>query len=208
MLLSFVLRGIVIGFSIAAPVGPIGVLCIRRSVSDGRAAGLATGLGAASADAVYGCIAGFGLTAISNFLIGQRFWLGFLGGLFLCYLGIRTVLTRPSDQPAEVRRTGLWSAFLSTFFLTVTNPMTILSFVAIFAGLGLGRSRDYYSATALVLGVFVGSALWWLLLSSGAAVFGRRFNANWMRLLNRLSGTIIFAFGVYSLSSALFSRTG
>jgi len=205
MALSFIIRGIVIGFSIAAPVGPIGVLCIRRSVSDGRAAGLATGLGAASADAVYGCIAGFGLTAVSNFLIGQRFWLGFLGGLFLCYLGVRTFLTRPVEQPVEVRKVGLCSAFLSTFFLTLTNPMTILSFVAIFAGLGLGTSRDYYNASALVAGVFIGSALWWLLLSGGAALFGRRFNPSWMQLLNRLSGTIILAFGVYSLSTAVFS---
>lgn len=201
---QLLIKGTVIGFSIAAPVGPIGVLCIRRSVSEGRSAGLATGLGAASADAVYGCIAGFGLTAVSNFLIGQRFWLGFLGGLFLCYLGLRTFLSRPPEEPSAVRRVGLWSAFFSTFFLTLTNPMTILSFVAIFAGLGLGASRDFYNASALVGGVFIGSALWWLLLSGGAAILGRRFNPDWMRVLNRVSGTVIFAFGAYSLSTALF----
>lgn len=201
---NFLIKGIVIGFSIAAPVGPIGVLCIRRSVSDGRRSGLATGLGAAGADAVYGCIAGFGLTAVSNFLIGQRFWLGFFGGLFLCCLGVRTFFSRPTQELDESRKPGLWSAFLSTFFLTLTNPMTILSFVAIFAGLGLGTSTDYFKASALVAGVFTGSAVWWLMLSAGAEVFGRRFNPNWMRVLNRVSGTVIFGFGAYSLSTALF----
>ena len=201
---QLLIKGIIIGFSIAAPVGPIGVLCIRRSLSEGRSAGLATGLGAASADALYGCIAGFGLTAVSNFLIGQRFWLGLFGGLFLCYLGARTFFSRPAEEAGAVRNVGIWSAFLTTFFLTLTNPMTILSFVAIFAGLGLGASRDFYSATAFVAGVFIGSALWWLLLSGGAAIFGRHFNAAWMRMLNRISGTVIFAFGVYSLGSVLF----
>lgn len=201
--MNFVFKGLLIGFSIAAPVGPIGVLCIRRSVAQGRLSGLATGLGAAVADAVYGCVAGFGLTAVSNFLIGQKFWLGFLGGLFLCYLGVRTLMSRPNEQPAATPSRGLFAAFLSTFFLTITNPMTILSFVAIFAGLGLGKSADYFNASALVAGVFAGSALWWLLLSGGAAVFRTKFNLGWMRALNRISGSIIFGFGVYSLFAAL-----
>jgi threonine/homoserine/homoserine lactone efflux protein len=201
MAISFVLKGIIIGFSIAAPVGPIGVLCIRRSVSDGRQIGLATGLGAATADAVYGCVAGFGLTVISTFLVAQRFWLGLLGGLFLCYLGIRTFFARPSDGPRDLRKGGLLSSYFSTFLLTLTNPMTILSFVAIFAGLGLGTSPDYFNASALVAGVLVGSALWWIALSGGAAFFGRRLRTSWMHRLNRLSGIVIFTFGVYSLSS-------
>src|ERR1051326_105106 len=123
MPLTFLLKGLVIGFSIAAPVGPIGVLCIRRSLTEGRQMGLATGLGAATADAVYGCIAGFGLTAISSFLVGQKVWLGLLGGLFLCYLGIRTFVTKPAEKAAEVGGSGLLSAYLSTLFLTITNPM-------------------------------------------------------------------------------------
>ena len=200
--MNFILKGVLIGFSIAAPVGPIGILCIRRSVAEGRRSGLVTGLGAATADAVYGCVAGFGLTAISNFLVGQKFWLGFLGGLFLCYLGVRTFVSQPKEQSAEAPSTGLFSAFVSTFFLTITNPMTILSFVAILAGLGLGKSADYFNATALVAGVFGGSALWWLLLSGGAALFRSKISLEWMRLLNRGSGCIIFGFGVYSLFGA------
>jgi threonine/homoserine/homoserine lactone efflux protein len=202
MPLSFLIKGVIIGFSIAAPVGPIGILCIRRSLAEGQKMGLATGLGAATADAVYGCVAGFGLTAVSSFLVGQKVWLGFLGGLFLCYLGIRTFIAKPAEKPAEVGGSGLLSAYLSTFFLTVTNPMTILSFVAVFAGFGLGASSDYLSATTLVAGVFIGSGLWWLLLSTGVALFRSRVNSSWMAAVNRASGVIMLAFGLYSLATS------
>src|SRR5512142_2363186 len=159
MNLPLFLRGLVIGFSIAAPVGPIGVLCIRRTLANGRAAGLATGLGAATADGMYGCVAGFGLTFISSVLINQQMWLRLFGGLFLCYLGIRTLLSKPSGQEAKMGGNGLLGSYASTFLLTVTNPMTILSFAAIFAGLGLANTNgDYASAVILVLGVFLGSA--------------------------------------------------
>lgn len=205
--LNFLLKGIIIGFSIAAPVGPIGILCIRRSLVDGRQMGLVTGLGAATADAIYGCIAGLGLTAISSFLVGQKAWLGFLGGLFLCYLGIRTFISAPAQKPAQVAASGLLSAYLSTFFLTITNPMTILSFVAVFAGFGLGASTDYLSATTLVSGVFIGSAFWWLMLSNGVALFRSRVNSNWMTAVNRVSGGIILAFGLYSLSTVLQTKS-
>src|SRR5690242_21391644 len=113
MMSQFFFKGLILGFAIAAPVGPIGVLCIRRSLADGQRAGLATGLGAASADALYGCVAAFGLTAISEFLVKQRFWLGLIGGLFLCYLGLRTFFTKTADKPASVKSTGLPSAYLS-----------------------------------------------------------------------------------------------
>jgi len=204
MILNFMFKGAIIGFSIAAPVGPIGVLCIRRSLADGQRVGLATGLGAATADAVYGCVAAFGLTAVSSFLVGQRFWLGILGGLFLCYLGVRTFISTPAEQTAEVRSTGLFPAYVATLFLTLANPMTILSFVAVFAGFGLGASPDYFSASTLVAGVFIGSALWWLFLSSSVALFRSAISSSWMRIVNRLSGSIILAFGLYSLSAPLF----
>jgi threonine/homoserine/homoserine lactone efflux protein len=198
----FIWKGVVLGFSIAAPVGPIGLLCIRRSLADGRQAGLAVGLGAATADAVYGCVAAFGLTAISGFLMGQKFWLGFLGGLFLCYLGVRSFTSQPAKREAQVEHHEIVPAYLTTFLLTLTNPMTILSFVAVFAGFGLGSSPDYSAASALVVGVFLGSALWWLFLSTGVGLFRARINAVWMRAVNRLSGLIIFSFGLYSLRIA------
>ncbi|MBS1966520.1 MAG: LysE family transporter, partial [Chloroflexi bacterium SZAS-1] len=163
---TLLLKGLLIGFSIAAPVGPIGALCIRRTLANGRAAGLVSGLGAATADAMYGCIAGFGLTFISSLLMSQQLWLKLIGGAFLCYLGIRTLLARPAAQAANASGVGLFGAYASTFFLTLTNPTTILSFLAVFAGLGLASAAGNYGAAALlVLGVFIGSALWWLLLS-------------------------------------------
>lgn len=201
--LSFMFKGVVIGFSIAAPVGPIGVLCIRRSLAFGPQVGLVTGLGAATADAVYGCIAGFGLTVVSGFLVGQRFWLSLAGGLFLCYLGFRTFTSKPAEKAAEVRDGGLLSAYLSTLFLTLTNPMTILSFVAVFAGLGLGQSTDYFRAMMLVCGVFAGSAFWWLLLSTSVSLYRSRLNSGYMNTVNKISGAVILAFGLYSLSIAL-----
>ena len=131
-------RGLIIGFSIAAPVGPIGVLCIRRTLADGRAAGLISGLGAATADAFYGCVAGFGLSFVSTFLVAQQTWLRLIGGAFLIYLGIKTFLTQPASEAAAASGRGLAGAYVSTFALTLTNPVTILAFV--FGGLGTGGS--------------------------------------------------------------------
>ena len=201
---TFLLRELVIGFSIAAPVGPIGVLCIRRTLAEGWASGLVSGLGAASADAIYGCIAGFGLAFISNFLVSQQVWLRLIGGAFLCYLGLKTLFTKPAEQASPGDGKDLMGAYASTFFLTLTNPMTIISFAAIFAGLGLAStSGNYASAGVLVLGVFTGSALWWLVLSSGFGLFRARFNPGGLRWVNRISGVIIFGFGLFALLSAL-----
>ncbi len=198
----FWLRGVLIGFSIAAPVGPIGVLCIRRTLAHGRVNGLVSGLGAATADACYGAVAGFGLTFISTLLIEQHFWLRLIGGAFLCYLGVRTFLSRPAEQAASAKSTGLAGAYASTLLLTLTNPTTILSFAAVFAGLGLASAGGNYAASGLlVLGVFLGSALWWLLLSSGVSLFRSKFGPRQLRWVNRLSGVIILSFGVLALLS-------
>jgi threonine/homoserine/homoserine lactone efflux protein len=197
-------RGILIGFSIAAPVGPIGVLCIRRTLADGGAAGFVSGLGAATADAVYGSLAGFGLTALSGPLMQEQRWLRLIGGMFLVYLGIRTYLAVPAEAAAGARGSGLLGAYASTLFLTLANPMTILSFAAIFAGLGLvNRAGSYASAGLLVLGVFLGSATWWFILSSTAGALRDRFSPAGLRWVNRASGGIIAAFGLVALASLL-----
>ncbi len=197
---TFLLKGIIIGFSIAAPVGPIGVLCIRRTLADGRVLGLVSGLGAAAADAIYGCIAGFGLTFVSGFLIGGQAWLRIAGGVFLCFLGLRTFLSGPVEKAASAAGRNLPGAFVSTFFLTLTNPMTILSFAGIFAGLGIaGAGGDYGAAGALVLGVFSGSALWWVLLCGGVGVLREKFTPRGMQWVNRGAGAIITAFGLLAL---------
>jgi threonine/homoserine/homoserine lactone efflux protein len=198
----FVLRGLLLGLSIAAPVGPIGVLCIRRTLSAGRGMGLASGLGAATADATYGAVAAFGLTVVSSFLLSQQMWLRLLGGAFLCYLGVRTFLAAPATEAARAGSGGLAGAYVSTFFLTITNPLTILSFAAIFAGLGLGATgADAGAALGLVLGVFLGSALWWVVLSGAVSLLRARFDLLTMRWVNRGSGLLILGFGVLSLGS-------
>lgn len=202
--IHFFLRGLLIGISIAAPVGPIGILCIRRSLTEGWLIGLLTGLGAATADAIYGCIAGFGLTFISTFLVNQSLWLKLIGGLFLCYLGVKTILSKPAQKAATLKHKGkgLLAAYGSTVFLTLTNPATILSFAAVFAGLGLTTHQgDYASATVLVLGVFLGSALWWITLSSSVTLFRSHFNPHRLTWLNRISGLILLVFGIIALSA-------
>src|SRR3954469_17033456 len=149
--LNFFLRGLAIGFSIAAPVGPIGILCIQRTLLKGRSSGFVSGLGAATADAAYGCVAGFGLMIISNFLTSQQSALRWVGGLFLCYLGVKTFLRQPAVDAASATSVNLLSDYTSTFFLTVTNPATILSFAAVFAGLGLGAAQHEAPAALLLV---------------------------------------------------------
>ena len=198
--ISFFLKGLVMGFSIAAPVGPIGILCIRRTLAEGRATGFVSGLGAATADAIYGCIAGFGLTFISSFLIHQQEWFRIVGGLFLCYLGLKTLLAKPAEQSASAKGDSLLGHYVSTFFLTLTNPMTILAFAAIFAGLGMARGGgNYASAGVLILGVFLGSTLWWFMLSSGVGLFRKRFGLQALQWVNRISGLVILGFGLISI---------
>ncbi len=196
------LRGLLLGFAIAAPVGPIGILCIRRTLAQGRAVGFVSGLGAATADVLYGCIAAFGLTALSGLLVRQQGWLRLAGGLFLCYLGVKTLLTRPADQPAAAEGRGFAGAYLSTLALTLTNPMTIFAFMAVFAGLGVGQTIHGYAAAALVvLGVFLGSAAWWFLLSGGVSLLRSKFGTGALLWVNRAAGVIIAGFGIAALVS-------
>ncbi|MBD1914120.1 MULTISPECIES: LysE family transporter [unclassified Leptolyngbya] len=200
---NFFLRGFVIGFSIAVPVGPIGLLCIQRTLARGQIAGLLSGLGAATADAIYGAIAAFGLTIISAILMQQVFWFRLVGGIFLIYLGVCTFRSKPAEQAVSAQGDTLWRVYGSTLVLTLTNPATILSFVAVFAGLGLATAAgDRTTALVLVFGVFLGSALWWLLLSSGVSLFKTRLTARHLQWLNRGSGIIITAFGIVALLSS------
>jgi threonine/homoserine/homoserine lactone efflux protein len=161
---SYFVRGLAIGFAIAAPVGAIGLLCIRRTLTNGRLAGFISGLGAATADAFYGAVAALGLTAVSGAMVNHQNAVRLVGGIFLLYLGVRTALSQPAVETGAGSPRGLAVAFGSTLALTLTNPTTILSFAAVFAGFGLGTAAaDRGSAALMVGGVFLGSALWWLL---------------------------------------------
>lgn len=204
MIPDYLLKGMIIGFSIAAPVGPIGVLTIKRTLAEGRMAGFVTGMGAAVADVFYGAVAGFGLTAISSFLTEQSVWLKIAGGVFLIYLGVRSFLSKPAAEGASVQSKGLLSHFLSTILLTVTSPATIISYVAIFAGFGVGLAgANYVASSALVTGVFFGSALWWLILSFSVGSLRSYITPQKLVWVNKFSGIILFSFGVWALYSGI-----
>ncbi len=204
MTTDYLIKGLIIGFSVAAPVGPIGILTIKRTLTEGRLSGFVTGLGAAMADTVYGIIAGFGLTAISSFLLTQGFWMKLVGGLFLLFLGIKSFVKKLASMAANLDSKGLYKNFVSTFFLTVSNPTTILSFLALFAGLGLGTTKtNYLSSMTLVFGVFIGSALWWFILSTLVSFSQSKITPDRLIWINRLSGLIIISFGLFALYSSI-----
>jgi threonine/homoserine/homoserine lactone efflux protein len=195
-------RGFLFGFSIAASVGPMWLLCARRTLTEGRLVGLLSGLGVATADAVYGAIAALGLTAITGLLLEHGFWLRLGGGLFLVYLGLQTMRTAPRER-GSTPSGGLLTAYLSTFGLTLTNPATILAFLAIFAGLGVAQTGGTaVAAMTLVLGVFLGSAAWWLLLTGLLGGARDWLSPTLLRGLNVVSGLLIAAFGALAVLSA------
>ena len=208
--LSWLARGLVLGFAIAAPVGPIGVLCIRRTLADGWLTGLLTGLGAATADGLYGGVAAFGLTAVSGALVAQQGIIRVVGGALLCYLGIRTLLAKPAAATTSAHdKRGLAGAYLSTVGLTLANPATILSFAAVFAGLGLvGAARSVAAPALLTAGVALGSACWWLLLTSGVSLLRTRLTPEALRWVNRLSGALLLGFGLLALVSGVGGALG
>lgn len=194
------IKGLIVGFSIAVPVGPISLLCIERTLVKGRLTGLVSGLGAATADAVYGSIGILGITAISAILINQIFWIRLIGGLFLLYLGTKIFLSQPTAKNGEKEKNNLAENYISTLLLTLTNPMTILSFAAIFAGISnLADSGNLLSGILFVAGVFLGSALWWLILSSTIGIIRKELSKEAATLINKASGLLIIGFGIIVL---------
>ena len=197
------LKGLAFGFVLAATVGPMWILCFRRTITAGVLVGFVSGMGIAVADGLYGAIAAFGLTAISGLLLSYSFWVGLVGAAFLVYLGIKALIGAPPAASPEEKTTGLVKAFLSTLGLTLTNPPTILAFVAIFAGLGLASSADYGAASLIVLGVFLGSAAWWIVLSAAAARLRGRIGPRLARAINIVSGVSILGFAAWQLAELL-----
>jgi threonine/homoserine/homoserine lactone efflux protein len=197
------LRGFVLGFTIAAAVGPISLLVIRRTLSEGQVVGLASGLGVATADATYGAIAAFGLGAITQALVEGRHALGLVGGIFLLWLAWKTASAEPHDPAAAgPRRGGLAGAYLSILGLTLTNPMTILSFGALFAGLGV-TSAEPGGAAMVTLGVLLGSGAWWVVLTSAVSALRTRVTTSWVRRINLGSGIAIGAFALFAIATAV-----
>lgn len=210
MLLVFFVKGILVGIVIAVPVGPVGVMCIRRTVLEGKLAGFVSGLGAATADAVFGIVAGFGLTVVSDWLLGYQQWLRTAGACLLLAVGGHSLLARqPPKLGSAPKPESLSWYYVSTFALTLTNPITILAFLAIFAAVGLtGAEATLERAAILVLGVWVGSLLWWLALSFGAGFFFRSFEPHHLAWINRGSGAILFLSGATLLADLLTKHMG
>jgi len=212
-------KGTLAGFIIAAPVGPVGVLCVQRTLLHGRLAGLSAGLGAACADALYGCIAAFGLSLISSWLEAHQFSFRLGGSLFLLFMAwrmIRAGLLPAQSEPAAppkpliqlpIRSEGLIAGFVSTFILTATNPITIVAFLGIFAFFGIGAfGLSNEMAAWLVLGVFAGSSVWWLSLAGLAGAFRQRLGNGGLKWINGLSGLLMLGFGLYGIGSIVFGR--
>ena len=196
-------RGIILGFTIAAAVGPISLLVIRRTLAEGRVVGLVSGMGVATADGTYGAIAAFGLGAITDLLVGGQRVLGLVGGVFLLWLAWQTARAEPAEPAATPRRRGgLAGAYLSTLGLTLTNPMTILSFAALFAGLGIAPG-NLVGAASLTFGVFLGSAGWWVVLTVAVGALRSRVTQTWLRRINVVSGVVIGAFALIAIGTAI-----
>ena len=190
-------KGLVVGFLLAAPVGPIAVLCVQRTLSQGRLTGFLSGLGAAAADAIYGCVAALGLSLISRLLVEHRNWIQVVGGAFLCIVGVRTFFAKVVERRAAPKWPGLVGAFFSALFLTLTNPMTFFAFAAIFASVGVGSVRDHgVDMAGLVAGVFLGSALWWTILVVSAHAFRNKMTIDRMGKMNKVAGVIVTGVGL------------
>jgi len=212
--MSLFIKGLIVGFCLAAPVGPIAALCVQRTISKSFLSGMISGVGAAAADAFYGMVAAFGATIVSEFLIAERSWMQRVGGVILIFMGLRLALTKPPRDSRQEKETevgpghpgrksngnnnrGLMGDFLSTFLLTLTNPMTFVAFAAVFATMGIGavRGRPFLTAE-LVGGVLLGSQLWWTILCGGAHALRRHFDYRKLITINRATGIFVIGVGV------------
>lgn len=199
--MNLFVKGLIVGFCLAAPVGPIAAICVQRTISKRLISGVLSGLGAAVADAVYGAIAAFGATIISEFIIAERNWLQRIGGAILILLGLRLIFfTKLEERKNGATNRGLFGDFFSTFVLTLTNPMTFVAFAAIFTTMGIGAVRGHSILTAeLVGGVFAGSALWWLILSGASFLLRHHFDFRKLAAINKATGVFVIAVGVLYL---------
>ena len=207
--LILLIKGIAVGIVIAIPVGPVGVLCVRRTLFEGPRFGIMSGLGAALADMIFGIIAGLGLSVVRDALLGYQDLLGALGGLYLLYVGGRALFNRADAEPQPITGEKLATAFASTFALTITNPITILAFAAIFAKVGFGSGEVTLGEVGvMVAGVFAGSLLWWLGLSFGISALRRLVGTVHLIWVNRVSGSILIVSGCGLLGAVILGFAG
>lgn len=205
---GLVASGMAIGVAVAAPIGPVNLIVIRRTLRFGAVSGFLSGAGSALGDGVFAAVAAFGLTAAIDFVVRFAIYMQFAGGVFLLGLGLRAIFAHPhlADDPSDKQDYGAMARlFASTFALTITNPATMLGLLAIFSGVaGLSvRGESYGHATTLVASVFSGSVLWWLCLSQFVNLFRNRMNDRLLEIVNRVSGVLIASFGVAVLARVL-----
>ena len=206
--MSIFIKGFMIGLVVAAPLGPIGIISLQRTLSKGYLSGLFSGLGISTADAIYGAVATFGVTAISSFLISQELWLKIIGGIVICGLGIR-IYSQAGYQKmsASANNKTCLGAYFSALILTLFNPAIIFSFVAIFASLVIVYTKTNPIATLLLIGgVFWGSAIWWVFLSGMASRLKTQFTESFMKKINYISGVLIAGFGLVMVGSAVIIK--
>ena len=197
------IRGLIIGLTIAAAVGPITLLVIRRTIDHGGLYGFASGLGVATADATYAGVAAFGLTAITSLLVSGHVLLGIVGGAVIAFMGYRTMISRPTGPAPDAERPGMVGAFASIYALTMTNPLTIVLYAGVFAGIGLVAGSSFADAAVITVAAWLGSTLWWVILCSFVAWVRGRVSTRAMLWVNRISGAALVAFGIVAVLSAL-----
>ncbi len=196
--LNLLIRGIVAGLIIAAPVGPVNVFCIHRTIAKGWRAGIIAGLGAAAADTLYGAVAGFSISFVISLVIREMFWVRLVGGILLIGIGV-SYLRRPPRALDPARERGSRSDLVSAFLLNLTNPTTILSFLAVLAALGMDEHRPWWQTIFLVAGIFAGAMGWWVVLGAGVNHFRDRIDDRVMLWMNRVAGLAIGGFGMVTL---------
>lgn len=208
MLAIIFIKGLVIGLVLALPAGPVGLLCVRRTLFEGVSFGLVSGVGAAIADTIFCIIAAFGLTFISDWILLYQNWLGVAGGVFLIAIGVRALLLRDIPEPEPLDGEKIVGVFASAFALTISNPITILAFAAIFAKFGVGADAAMVHLAVVVAGVFVGSALWWLGLTFGIAWVKRRARRVTLGWVHHASGAILTLSGIGLVGTAGLALAG
>jgi len=197
------LKGLIVGFAMAVPIGPVGIMCIRKTLAEGHSRGMIIGLGAATADSTFCSIAAFGLTFVSDVVASDQFWLRLVGGGILLFLGIRTLRIKLKDPMLPFHGKGLFVSYVSALLVALTNPVTIFAFVAVFAAFGLGHKLNIISACTLVLGVMLGTCLWFLILSYVATFFRKKLESGGLTWVNRISGILIIVSGVAAFVSLI-----
>jgi len=204
MVFALFWKGLIVGLMVTIPLGPIGVLCIQRTLNKGRVSGFVSGLGASAADAIFAVIAGFGISYIISFVKAQQVYFQIFGGLIVMFLGIHIFYTNPVRQLRlqRMNKNRLHHDFLSVFFLTITNPLAILLFLAMFAGINVSDHEiNAFGLSSLVGGVLAGSAGWWFLVSFIISIFRERIRLRNIWWMNKVAGAIVFVLGILAFIS-------